>query len=146
MKLSPEAEAEIRRIATLQITDLVAEDRRDRHRVRQLDDEGLASIHRESEGMANLPRVTDRGGQMWIIEISDGDEGVTFIMAFDRELRTSAVQWIDRTKGLIRTVNSLYRVDEIRSDEPPTPVCHRIAAALTKYGFGARFGTPEIFY
>lgn len=144
MELSEEAKAHLEKLTNLRLVDLVAEDRRDRYEIRHLADADLERLSRDSADM-DLPKIAAERGDVWLITIIDRKASRHPIIAFDDDLRTSGVQWIDRPQGLIRTQNSLYKANSIKGDEPPPSVVRRVAQFLQKHGLSQHLGAPEIF-
>jgi hypothetical protein len=58
---------------------------------------------------------------------------------------TSHVRGIDLKRGLVKTANSLYRLEGERVGEEELDLIH-ICATLNYWGIGQHFGVPRFFY
>lgn len=58
---------------------------------------------------------------------------------------TSRVLGVDLDRGLVRTANSLYRVQGSRGTEADLDLIH-VCATLNIWGLGPYFAVPEFFY
>ena len=62
-------------------------------------------------------------------------------------MHTSALRSIDRERGLLRTMNSLYELGEPGGDEPSSEMVWMVCAVYRPYdaAMGGILGIPEVF-
>jgi hypothetical protein len=64
----------------------------------------------------------------------------------NRSLITSEVVKIDFESGLVRTLNSLYKIGVEGEGEPPSDDLIHLCATTHTWGFGKIIGAPAFFY
>lgn len=59
---------------------------------------------------------------------------------------SSAVSVLDLQNGLVRTANSVYRLDKRGEGEPPRDYLAHLCAILNNMGIGWTLGVPRVFF
>jgi hypothetical protein len=134
--------------------DNIVREHRDELSVRLSTTEDFAELHPmvATLGEPKQIRTTINEWRIVCVDINMGDKsGKRFILTginetTDSVWATSFLKSVDFENNLVLTENSIYRLGTKGEGEPTFHVLLHICYLFHQWGFGARYGVPEIFY
>lgn len=131
--------------------DNIVRERRDELCLRLSTAEDLAELPPMVSIMDNQKRVKATVNDWRIVCLDQGAIGKSHVLTgvdanTDHAWGTSLVKSIDFENHLLLTENSLYRLGTKGEGEPTFNVLLHLCALFNKWGWGKRFGVPQIFY